>query len=102
MYLLFVAVANTPAARMSVAVAIGALLSTDASLSPDDPLPLLLELSPPFFLVPSTPPTTAAMMTASRTGTPNLIHGLRPFFFVAAWGVINPVDDSAYPGLELP
>lgn len=95
MYLLWVAVAKTPAARMSVAVAIGALLSTVASLSPEDPLPLLVEASPLFFLVPSTPPTTAATMTTIRTGIPNLTHGLRPFFLGGVLLEMKPVEDSA-------
>jgi len=81
----FVAVAKRPKSWAAEA----ALLA--AAWSPDEP-PLLLE-SELFLLAlePKTPPSTAARMTTTPTGIPNLIQGLTPRF-ARDEGAIKPAD----------
>lgn len=89
-YSLLVAVANRPMASLALTAELAA--ASPLAL-PDAPLDEEVAASVEDLLLrlPTTPPTTAPMMTRIRTGTPNLIQLLVPF--LRATGVMKP-DDS--------
>lgn len=80
-YKLFVAVGTRPRAFWTDAAELAAAWSPEEEPPPpDEDLPDALAELLWWLRLPTTPPTTAAMMTAIKTGIPNLIQLLVRFF----------------------
>jgi hypothetical protein len=89
--MLSVAVANLPIAFLTLAAelsAAGLPFLPPPELEPE--LPDVAALSDLLLREPTTPPTTAAIITAMRIGIPNLTHGLTPGFFFS--GIFPKAD----------